>query len=144
MLLRASVSDVRSGKVTKDDGELVVAMRVYPRFLPKARVSEYVPALSPAAELFARYRELKRESGDQNAAFQGAGYEQRFELDDAGMGELARLAEMARERDVYLVCQCEAREMCHVDLMLLIAEKRFSARIGPLAYGYPEFRKRLG
>lgn len=143
MLKRASVADVRNGTVTKDDGELVVAMRVYPRFLARSLVSDYVRELAPAPELFARYRELKRAGDDQNRAFEGAEYPERFWLEDAAMAELERLVQRATDRDVFLVCQCHRDEMCHVDLILLMAESRFGARIGKLADEYPAFRKRL-
>jgi uncharacterized protein YeaO (DUF488 family) len=144
MLRRASVTDVKTGKVTGKDGHLVVTMRVYPRFLSRSLVSEYVASLAPAPSLFARYRALKQASGDQNGSFQGAQYQRRFELEDGGLDALSRLAERSRHEDVFLICQCDRRELCHVDLMLLIAEHRFGARIGELADTYAEFRQRLG
>lgn len=143
MLRRASVSDIRKGNVTGSDGHIVVAMRVYPRFLARSLVSEYLPSLAPAADLFARYRALKRASGDQNAAFEGAEYQRLFELDAKGLVELERLSRLSAEKDVYLVCQCDRSEFCHVDLMLLIASQRFGAEIGDLAGEYAAFRRRI-
>ncbi len=144
MLRRATVADVKSGRVTRKDGHLVVSMRVYPRFLARELISEYMASLSPAADLFADYRELKKQSRDQNASFEGAQYQRRFELGEAALTELARLAERSRHEDVFLICQCDRSELCHVDLMLLIAEHRFGATIGELADTYDEFRQRLG
>jgi uncharacterized protein YeaO (DUF488 family) len=144
MLRRASVSDVKSGAVTTADGHLVVTMRVYPRFLARDLISEYVSSLSPAADLFADYRERKKRSGDQDASFEGARYQERFELSEVSLRELARLAELSRHEDVFLICQCDRSELCHVDLMLLIAEHRFGTTIGELAGAYAEFRARLG
>jgi uncharacterized protein YeaO (DUF488 family) len=143
MLRRASVSDVKCGAVSLKDGHLAVTMRLYPRFLPRALISEYVPSLAPAADLFADYRERKKQSGDQNASFEGARYQERFELGETALEELARLSERATHEDVFLICQCDRRELCHVDLMLLLAEHRFEATIGELADSYDEFRARL-
>lgn len=144
MLARASVGEVKNGNVSKAQGAyLVVAMRVYPRFLPKLLTDEYLPSLSPQPELFQRYRELKKKSGDQNDSFERAGYQSLFGLAEEGMRELARLAKLSSQRDVYLICQCDRAERCHVDLMLLIAEKQFGARIAKLPFSYAEFRKRI-
>ncbi len=143
MLRRASVADVKAGKVSLRDGLVVVTMRVYPRFLKRELVSEYVASLAPAAELFADYRARKQASGDQDRSFEGAHYQRRFELDARGLAELARLSARAREEDVYLVCQCDRRERCHVDLMLLLAQHHFGAPIGELAVAYDEFQARL-
>jgi uncharacterized protein YeaO (DUF488 family) len=143
LLDRASVAEVKSANVSRADGHLVVAMRVYPRFLPRALTDEYARSLAPEATLFGRYRELKKQSGHQNEAFQSARYEQTFALSEEGMTDLARLTSLSVDRNVFLICQCARQEYCHVDLMLLIAECRFGASIGKLPYGYPEFRERL-
>ncbi|MGK5085420.1 hypothetical protein WDW37_19200 [Bdellovibrionota bacterium FG-1] len=143
MLDRASIAEVKTEKVSKSHGYLVVAMRLYPRFLPKILIDEYANSLSPDAALFGRYREFKKHSGHQNQAFQLAGYEQDFALSKEGMTHLARLASASDGQNVFLICQCDRSEFCHVDLMLLIAEKHFKARIGKLPYDYPDFRKRF-
>ena len=143
MLDRASVAEVKAASVSKADGHLVVAMRVYPRFLPRSLTNEYAKALAPDATLFARYRELKKQSGRQNQAFQSAGYEQSFALSQEGMTHLERLSVLSRDQSVFLICQCDRQENCHVDLLLLIAESRFGASIGQLPYAYPGFRKRI-
>jgi uncharacterized protein YeaO (DUF488 family) len=143
LLVRASVADVKAARVSKADGYLVVAMRFYPRFLPKALTDEYAKSLAPEAALFGRYRDLKKLSGQQNQAFQSAGYEQSFALSEEGMEDLARLTSRSRDQKVFLICQCDRQEHCHVDLMLLIAELRFGASVGKLPYEYPAFRKRI-
>lgn len=143
MLDRASVAEVKAARVSKAGGHLVIAMRLYPRFLPRGLTNEYLPSLGPEAALFARYRDLKKQSGQQNQAFQGAGYEQTFALSEEGRNDLARLAARSRDQDVVLICQCKRQEHCHVDLLLLIAESRFGARIGALPYDYPDLRRRL-
>lgn len=139
MLRRAAVSQVKSGEVTRELGHIVVTMRVYPRFLPRSLVDEYVRSLSPDVELFERYRELKKRSGDQDSAFEAAGYQKRFRLSDEALKELERLSALSSDRDVFLVCQCAPKERCHVDLMLRVAERRFRARIGESPHEYPDF-----
>lgn len=144
MLMRASVSEVRGGSVQRGAAaHLVVAMRVYPRFLPRALTDEVLKSLSPPPELFQRYRELKKRGGQQNESFEQAGYEQLFELGEEGQADLARLAARASSEDVYLVCQCARSERCHVDLLLLLAEAKHGTRIGALPFSYAEFRQRI-
>ncbi|MGK5085958.1 hypothetical protein WDW86_00210 [Bdellovibrionota bacterium FG-2] len=142
MLNRASIHEVKSGQISKAHGYLVIAMRVYPRFLPKELVDEYLHSLSPQADLFGRYREYKKKLKQQDLAFQMAQYEREFALSGKGLEDLERLAGMSLDQNVYLICQCERLECCHVDLMLLIGEKRFGARIGKLPHEYREFRQR--
>lgn len=143
LLARASVGEVKSGEISRSDGYLVVAMRLYPRFLSKDLTNEYSKTLAPAADLFERYREFKKRCGSQNQAFELADYEHEFALTDEGTKELERLSELSRRQSVYLVCQCERNEKCHVDLMLLIAKHRFGASITQLPYDYAEFELKL-
>ncbi|MGZ3768706.1 MAG: DUF488 family protein, N3 subclade [Bdellovibrio sp.] len=143
MIKRASVAEIKDGKITKAMGYLVVTMRMYPRFLPKALVDDYRQSLSPQADLFARYREFKKKTGDQNKSFQMAHYQEEFELSDAGMKDLAELVEISKKQNVYMICQCSLHERCHVDLMLLIAQKKFGARIGKLPFDYMTFNSRM-
>jgi uncharacterized protein YeaO (DUF488 family) len=139
MLLRASVSDIKNGTVTKEDGYLVVTMRMYPRFLSKSLIDDFKQSLSPQKELFERYREIKKQIGNQNEAFELAHYQRKFALAPTGLQELRELAEVSKKQDVYMICQCERNERCHVDLMLLIAKKKFDGKIGELPYEYSEF-----
>lgn len=139
MLLRASVSDIKNGTVTKEDGYLVVTMRTYPRFLSKSLIEEYKQSLSPPKELFARYREIKKQISDQNEAFELAHYQRKFTLTPEGLQELQLLVERSINQNVYLICQCEKNERCHVDLLLLIAKRKMGALIGELPFEYSEF-----
>lgn len=143
MLLRASVSDIKNGTVTKEDAYLVVTMRMYPRFLSKSLIDDFKQSLSPQKELFERYREIKKQIGSQNEAFELAHYQQKFTLTPTGLQELRALVEVSKKQDVYMICQCERNERCHVDLMLLIAKKEFNAKIGELPYEYYEFCAKL-
>jgi uncharacterized protein YeaO (DUF488 family) len=136
MLLRASISEIKNGIVTKKDGYLVVTMRMYPRFLSKSLIDGYKQALSPQKELFERYREIKKQIGDQNEAFELSHYQQKFALEQAGLQELRELVKVSENQNVYLICQCETNERCHVDLILLIAKKELGAKIGELPFEY--------
>ena len=140
---RASVAEVKASKISRTDGYLVVAMRLYPRFLPRGLTDEYTKSLAPEAALFGRYRELKKQSGQQNLAFQAARYEQSFALSEEGMDDLARLAALSSSQSTFLICQCDRQEYCHVDLLLLMAERHFGAKIGKLPFAYEAFRERL-
>lgn len=143
MLQRASVSDIKAGALTKSEGHLVVTMRAYPRFLSRSLVHDYKPSLSPQKELFGRYRDIKKKIGDQNQAFERAGYQREFKLGPDGLQDLRDLAELSKQENVYLICQCKTTERCHVDLMLLIAKTKWGAEIGDLPFEYSDFLARL-
>lgn len=143
MLLRASISEIKNGRVTKNDGHLVVTMRLYPRFLSKSLIDDYTSELAPEKKLFERYREIKKNVGDQSEAFEQAQYQRKFALSEAGITALQELTHLSFKNDVYMICQCEKNERCHVDLMLLIAENKWGAAIGPIPFDYHEFRGRL-
>jgi uncharacterized protein YeaO (DUF488 family) len=139
MLKRASISEIKNGTLTKKHGHLVVTMRMYPRFLSKSLVDDYKQSLSPQKDLFERYRDFKKQVGDQSEAFELAQYQQKFALSQIAMNELSELIELSKKQDVYMICQCEKNERCHVDLMLLIAKVKLAADIGKLPFSYTEF-----
>lgn len=139
-LRRASISEIKSGEISKKDGLLIVTMRMYPRFLSRTLVDDYRPLLSPQKDLFERYREIKNRIGDQNEAFELAQYQHEFTLSPEGLQVLRELAETSKHQDVYMICQCAKNERCHVDLMLLIAQKNWGPEIGDLPHVYSRFR----
>lgn len=143
VIKRASVADIKNQTISKSDGHLVVTMRVYPRFLPKALIDDFKQSLSPQKDLFSRYREFKKKTGDQNQSFESARYQQEFQLSEQGLRDLSELVEISKTQDVFMICQCHPSECCHVDLMLLIAEVQFGADINTLPFEYSIFRKRL-
>lgn len=153
MLKQASISDITSGKLTRapenttsEEGSpyLVVCMRHYPRFLEKNARDEYVHELSPDEKLLADFNEMKRKLGDHNAAFRVVRYEQRFCLSPEAMSELKRLTELARTRDVYLICLCGPGIRCHRDLLLMIARRTFGAEwVETPRLSYSAYEKRL-
>ena len=143
MLYRASVLDVKQGRVSTRYGYLVVVMQHYPRFVKKDLIHEYLRVLAPEKGLFTEFKALARQVKDHNRAFAEINYEQRFEISLDGRDELARLGEMAASRDVYLICQCASLERCHADLLLLFARLRYGANAQTPRLSYPIFEKRL-
>jgi uncharacterized protein YeaO (DUF488 family) len=143
MLLRAPVQALKSGRVQRRAGHIVIAMRHYPRYTPKELSDEYVQALAPDATLFDEFKATERAVRDHDQAFDDVRYEARFALSPKGLEELARLAELARRKDVYLICQCDHEQKCHTDLVLMTARARFDAPIGMLPHAYPTYAERL-
>ena len=69
-------------------------------------------------------------------------YEERFSLSPAGWDALSRLAALAQEKDVFLICQCGLAQRCHADLLLLSARERFGADIPTPRLRYPVYLSR--
>ena len=143
MLQRASVQDVKSGKISRAQAYLAVAMRFYPRFLRKEWVDEYIRALAPPADLFKSFKELDRKLANHNSAFYQVEYEKRFKISQAGREELKLLSQIAEKKDVFLICQCRDFDRCHCDLLLMMAERNFKAPTKKLIFDYPDFKARL-
>jgi len=143
MLKQACISEIRSGRIGRKDGYIVIAMQKYPRGLKKELRDEYIRALAPDAKLLNDFHAFKEKLDDHNAAFNKAEYENRFELSKEAVDHLRRLSELSRERDVYLVCQCDETQRCHRELLVLLAHKWFSAPTAPTRFKYPVFIKSM-
>jgi uncharacterized protein YeaO (DUF488 family) len=143
MLKQASVADLRAGRVTRDDGYLVVTMRYYPRFLRRDRRDEYLRVMSPEGELLDEMLALKRRMGDHNLGWARSGFDRLFKISEEGWSELQRLVDLSRKRDVYLVCSCGEGQKCHRELLLILADRFLGAQIAPLRCEYAEFERRL-
>jgi uncharacterized protein YeaO (DUF488 family) len=122
MLKQGSVSQLRSGELSRKDGYIVVAMRFYPRGLKKELRDEYRSDLAPSLKLFQDFKKFEKKVG-HDAAFEAANYRSRFELTPEGEANLKRLTELSRDKDVYLICQCEIGQRCHRELLLNLARK---------------------
>lgn len=142
MLKQASISEIRSGKISRKDGYLVAAMCFYPRGLKKELLDEYRAHLAPDRKLFKDWKEVEQKSGHE-AAFTETSYEERFTLAPDALESLRRLTDISLTRDVYIACQCEPGERCHREIVLLVAEHKFGAKIAPIHHEYPVFLKRL-
>lgn len=138
MLKQASVRDLIADRVHRGARSyIVIAMRRYPRFINRQLRDEYQPSLASAPKLFEDWLSAKRRTGDHNGAFERVHFEERFELDDEGIENLKRLCGLSREKDVYLVCQCAQGLRCHREMLLLLAHKRFGAKIEEVKNAYP-------
>lgn len=142
MLKQASVSQVRSGELNKDQGYLSVTMRTYPRGLKKELIDEYRADLAPDLELFREFKELQASVGHEQA-FEQVRYEDRFELGRRPLLHLEELVRISQKQDVYLICQCDVGQYCHREILMLMAQKKFGAEIAPIHHSYEKFLARL-
>jgi uncharacterized protein YeaO (DUF488 family) len=143
MLKQASVNDLKQARVQRPRDYVVIAMRRYPRGVSKLLRDEYVKELAPSAELLDDLQRDKKELGDHNRAFERCGYNERFGVSAEGVEHLRRLAELSREKDVYVVCQCHDDQRCHRELLLMLAKKWYGAETDPLRFAYDTFAKRI-
>jgi len=139
MLKQASVSQIRHGEVARRDGYVVITMRFYPRGLRKELRDEYIGELAPDKVLFRDFKLWQKRLGHE-AGFAKSRYDARFSLSDNALAQLQRLSEISRKRDVYLVCQCDVGERCHREILMLLAKKRFKAKIGKVYNSYRRTR----
>lgn len=143
-LKQASIEEITSGKLTREQGHIVVCMRHYPRYLKKELRDEYHHELAPDEKLFEEFQAMKKKlGGDHNAAFRLVRYEDRFRLSDEASAELRRLSELSQTKDVYLACMCGPGERCHRDLLLIYAQHCFGAPAAKPRFPYPAFERRI-
>lgn len=138
MIEQASVGQLRRGELTRRHGHIAITMRYYPRGLRKELRDEYLGSLAPDKALFKDFKRWQPRGHD--AAFQKARYDERFWLGEEALAHLARLAALSRKKTVYLICQCEVGERCHREMLMLLARRRFRARIGKIHNAYPDTR----
>lgn len=143
MLRQGTVSDLITRRVSRDDAYVVITMRRYPRFVSRQLRDEYLTCMSPEPRLFEDWLSAKRRHRDHDGAFARARFEERFDVNDEGLGHLARLCAMARRKDVYLVCQCHAGLRCHREFLLILARQLFHADAEKPKNKYPIFEKRI-
>jgi uncharacterized protein YeaO (DUF488 family) len=143
MLKKASIADLKSGAITRDDSYIVITMCHYPRGIKKELADEYVKSLAPQDELLSDFIAEKKKCGNHNAAFAAVHYEQRFELSPEGIAELRRLADLSTRRDVTFVCQCAPDQRCHRELLLILARRWYGAATELRKFSYPLFERRV-
>ncbi len=144
MLRTGTVGEIRSGRLTRAHGHVVLAMRLHPRGMARALRDEFIAALAPERALLDDFHAARAASGDHDGAFDDVDYLRRFALSVEAVSHLARLAALARDRDVFLVCQCDAEQRCHRDLLLLAAHAWFGTEVAPPRHDYAAFAARLG
>lgn len=138
MLKTATIHEIATRLLTKRHGHLIVTTRYYPRGLPRQAIHEYISALSPSKPLLRDFKTTAKRTG-HNAAFKYVHYLQRFVLSATGVEELRRISELSKQKDVYLACYCSRTEMCHRELLLLMAHELYGAPIEKIKNAYPGF-----
>lgn len=141
MLKQANVQDLRKANVTRNDGFIVIAMRFYPRGIKRELRDEYRADLAPDKQLFRDFKD--NQAAGHDLAFARSNYEQRFALSPEAMDHLELLASLAKSNDVYLIFQCGQGERCHREMLMLLAQTKFAARIDRVFNDYPIWEKRL-
>ncbi len=142
MLKQASINQIRSGALTRENGYIVISMCFYPRGLKKELKDEFRNDLAPTPELLKDFKHFQALEG-HGAGFEKSHYEERFSLSRRAFEYFRWLAKSSVEKDVYLVCQCELGERCHREILLLIAQKEFEIATDPVFHTYPIYLKRL-
>ena len=142
-LKQCTVHDVANHRVTKLHGRVIVITRFYPRFLKRRYVHDYLSVLAPLPELLKEFREAEKALGDHDRAFESVDYERKFRLQPEGMIVLKRLVEESRGQTIYFVCHCPIGQRCHRELVMLIAQELFGAKIAKLSFDWSIFRARL-
>jgi uncharacterized protein YeaO (DUF488 family) len=143
MLKKGCIDDLKRGALHRGLGHIAVTMCHYPRGLSKTLIDEYVKALAPDKKLLDDFHAERTRLGSHNGAFLSCAYQKRFALSADGVAALLRLSDLARERDVYAVCQCALNERCHRELLLIAAKRWFGAPTELRTFSYPEFEARL-
>lgn len=141
MLKQASIDQIRSGEISRDQGYVIVAMCFYPRGLRKDLMDEYRADLGPDRTLFKEWKATEQRHGHE-AAFAETHYEERFHLDHKTLKEFKAFAEFAKKTDIYLVCQCQVGERCHREMLMLLG-RHWGAPTDAVFNNYPQFEKRI-
>lgn len=100
-----------------DDGRRVLITRYWPRGVPRAAADEYDPTLAPSRDLIRAYR---------SAEIGWPRFKQLF-LDEMkgepAQSKIGRLATIASEEAVTLMCICEDERRCHRTIVADLVEK---------------------
>lgn len=143
MLRAATVEDISKRRITKTHGGIYVVTRFYPRFLKSQMIDAYYGSLAPTKELLKEFKDKEEELGHHDQAFEAIDYESKFTLPKEAVAVLGELAAASHDKHIHLVCHCDLKQYCHRELLFLIAEEHFGAKIPKLSHGYEKFRKRL-
>jgi uncharacterized protein YeaO (DUF488 family) len=142
MLKQGSVDQVRHQQIQRATSHIVIAMAFYPRGLKKELADEYRGDLAPARDLFKEWKEFEKAAG-HDEAFKLSRYEDRFDLSPTALFHLKTFSELAKEKDVYLICQCGIGERCHREMLLIAAHQKYDAPIDKVFHDYPVWKSRI-
>src|SRR4051812_40070299 len=142
MLFQASVQQVRQQELPRRNAHIGVTMCYYPRGIKKEWRDEYRKELAPDSALLKDWKAFEKLYGHETA-FKRSNYEKRFLLSEQALASLKMYSEQSQKKNVYFVCQCGLGERCHREMLLLLAEKLFHAKIGKVYNAYPDFEARI-
>lgn len=142
MLKQASIKQVKEQTLPRENSLIVITMRFYPRFLKKQLRDEFLCALAPDKQLLKEFNVAQVKLNDHNSSFAHVDYERRFVVDSNTLQHLKRLADLSKDKDVYLVCICDLGDRCHREMLLLLAQKLYDCHIAKVFHKYPEFMER--
>jgi len=152
MIKQCTVEDLKNNRVTKQHGQIVLITRFYPRFLKKNLFHEYQACLAPTRELLKEFKDCEKTlfAADpisldvaHSKGFIEMDYESKFTLSEEGLAQLKRLSQLSTGSAVFLACHCPVGIRCHRELLMIIGEKIFGAKIARLHFQWTTFRKRL-
>ncbi|MEO5969898.1 MAG: hypothetical protein ABIQ95_08220 [Bdellovibrionia bacterium] len=143
MLRQSSVSDLINVRISREKAYIIITMRRYPRFVNRQLRDEYLSCMSPDWKLFESWLSAKRRYKSHNGAFGKVQFELRLDVNEEGLENLARISHMAKDREVYLVCQCQTGSQCHREFLLILARRLFKAKAEKPKNLYPTFEKRI-
>jgi uncharacterized protein YeaO (DUF488 family) len=112
--------------------------------MSKELIDLYSHELAPTQALLDEFHAERKRLDNHNAAFLSMNYQKKFTLMPTAVEQLHDLAERAKSGDVFVVCQCEIKERCHRELLLIAAKRWFGAATELRAFSYPDFEARLG
>jgi uncharacterized protein YeaO (DUF488 family) len=101
---------------SRDDGERLLVMRLWPRGVRKDAVDAWQKELAPSVELLRDY---------QSGRVEWREFARRYRAEMRGQRELiAGLARRARRRTITLLCGCRDESRCHRTLLKKLVESR--------------------
>ena len=103
---------------SRNDGLRVLATSYWPRGVTRERAGTYIRALAPS-------RELVRGFKDGEIAW--TEFRRRYLAEMRGerqREEIARLAELARDKTITIMCMCPDESRCHRRLLRELIEKQ--------------------
>jgi uncharacterized protein YeaO (DUF488 family) len=143
MLRQGTVEDIKNKRITRRHGHLVAVTRFYPRYLKRNLLDEYDINLAPPRELLDEFKNQERASGEHDQAFDDINYEAKFTLTAEGIASLNRLTMLSQDHDVYLICHCKVGTRCHREILMVLAQELFQAKISKLHFPWQTFRARI-
>lgn len=105
-----------------DDGRRILITRYWPRGVPKSAVDEYTTKVAPSRDLVRAFKD---------GAISWPTFKQRFLAEmkvEPASSEIDRLAAMATEGPITLMCMCEDERRCHRTLVAGLVEKAMAKR----------------